>query len=221
MSDMFTNRMLLEIQQREEDIVGFASPPIPALDAQITLFNMFYENPAITVGGQITGMLRPSLRRTLGIDSKFDREYFKVPPELIAGPVAMGIDAQDPIAVASFYQSLLGGQIIPRQGTTAEGAVNGWVYPLDLKQRAKLKTYIAIANETTGILSLNANYYKLFTEAQGTTYEGVGLLPSMTTTPMKMTEKDRIEYYNLMSRQRALEEELKEKQRQLRGVRGQ
>ena len=213
--DKFINRMVLGMQQREEDIVAYASAPIPALDAPVQFFNLLY-HPLDFASDTITGTLRPSIARWLKTKSKFDREYYRVPPEFIVGA---GVTFDNPEQIAKFYQDIVGGTIIPREGTPAEGAVDGFVYPMDEKQREKFKAYVNLIN-TTGAISMYQDWFKMFS-GEGTAYEEVPAAAVPFTTPMKLTEKDRIEYYNLQARQRALEAELKEKERELRKQRGQ
>lgn len=220
--DKFSNRIMLNIMSREEDMVAFASPAIPALDAPLQAFRLFYD--PLGEAGQVTaGLLNPAIKRFIKVPSKFDREYYRIPPEVLNPallPNAPFYDLNDPMQVASFWQGWLGGSITPREGTPAEGAINGYVYPLDENQRAKLKSFLETIGNTTGLVSMNSNYYKLF-QGEATTYEDVPFPARVATTPMKLTEKDRIELYNLKARQEALESELKQKKSELRRQRSQ
>jgi hypothetical protein len=220
--DKFSNRIMLNIMSREEDMVAFASPAIPALDAPMQAFRLFYD--PIGEAGQVTaGLLNPAIKKLVKVPSKFDREYYRIPPEVLNPavlPHTPFYDLNDPMQVATFWEGWLGGSITPRQGTPAEGALNGYVYPLDENQRAKLKTFLETIGNTTGLVSMNSNYYKLFS-GEATTYEDVPFPARVVTTPMKLTEKDRIELYNLKARQEALESELKQKKSELRRQRSQ
>jgi hypothetical protein len=207
---------------REEDMVAFGSPPIPALDAPLQAFRLFY-NPVGEVGEVTAGLLNPAIKKLVKVPSKFDREFYRIPPEVLNPavlPHSLFYDLNDPLQVASFWEGWLGGSITPREGTPAEGALNGYVYPLDENQRAKLKTFLETIGNTTGFVSMNSNYYKLFS-GEGTTYEGVPFPARVVTTPMGLTEKDRIELYNLQARQAEIEKELAAKKSELRRQRNQ
>ena len=216
--DKFHSRFVLYINDREEDSVAFTSPPIPALDAPMQTFSFFY-SPVKEGAGAIVGLLRPTLRNFIGLKGKFDREFYRLPPELVNGGPSALFDSEDPYAVAAFYEEMLGGTITPQQATASEGGVSGYKYPLDERQRANLKLYLELANTFTGAVSLNTNYYKLFS-GEGTTYEEANLLEYTTTTPMRLTSKEEIELYNLRARRRELEKQLSFQRNQLREKRG-
>lgn len=208
--DKFSNRFILALP-KEGEVAAWASKPIPALDAPLQFFNLVMD-PASFAQETVTGSLRPNFKMLLSTPDKFDRTYYRLPAEFVSSAFF-----DNPQQVASFYESILGGSIAPRPGTEQEGAVNGYVYPLDTKQRAKLKEYLKLIS-ITGAVSMYSDWYKIFS-GEGTTYTDVPALLAPAISPMKMSDKELIEYYNLLSRQRAIEEQRDTKKKELRRLR--
>jgi len=197
-----------------------ASAPLPTLDGVYSLGEFIKLEPS----GIFAGAVRPEFGALLGVEKAFDPQFNKVPAEHIAYLSMPGILTDTtPLDVINFIVVGLGGdQVVPVKAEPGreniDGAVDGWIYPLDTPaQKKAYKRFFDILS-LPGITTAATDYARM-AKAEGTKVAAIdetglltgGLLFGIgLTTPMAYVSPERQAYYDKLSRLKALEAAVKD-----------
>jgi len=224
MNPMALEKITVRMSQGETRDFYMMSPPIPTLGAMLLTFSVAEDIVSLGRGEEPTGVTRsiagfvtPGLKMVLQYPDMFEYRGANMPPEYVMA--ANAFCAGDPTCTAGILQSIVGGELLPLPGMADEGAVNGFVYPLNEAQRERLvaeKKLFAITGFDAPIMEWSKVVYGGETGKTGqqTTAERVlGL-----TRPMQARTGTKLERSLLDAKQKAMEAEIKSVQSQLRKV---
>lgn len=197
-----------------------ASAPLPTLDGVYSLGEFVKLEPS----GIFAGAVRPEFQALLGVEKAFDPAFNKVPAEHIAYLSIPGmLTDTTPLDVINYIVVGFGGDpVVPVKAQPGrenlDGAVDGWIYPLDTPaQKKAYKRFFDILSYP-GITTVATDIART-AKAEGTKVaatDETGLLTGGLSfgiglaTPMAFVSPERQAYYDKLSRLKALQDAVKD-----------
>ncbi len=200
--DYTLSRPIQSIVNGTEKDIYYAGPPIPLVDATLLLTDLMQprEWPSI-----ISGMLSPSLKLA------FDTGEFYTRTDRLRPETAYWMNT---LRTKAMLEVLLGGTIEAVPGTPEEGAVDGYVYPLDNSQERRYKAMTS-ALQFFGATTLSSDWATTVSgEKKGVEMGPAGraLYPIAATTPMSITRPETQRSRDIDARVREIDERIRELQ---------
>jgi len=198
----------------------FASPSLATLDGIYALAELIKLEPSGIFGSAV----RPEYKALVGLEDSFDPEFKKVPPEHVALLQSLweaneGAPALD--VLNAIVKGLGGDEIVPvpvpADRSAIEGAVGGFIYPLDTpKQRAAYKKFYNVLS-AVGISTLASDAMRTIgTEGTKTSMLSIPQRIGFGTaalTPMTYISPEKQAYYDRLSRFKELQAAVKDIQK--------
>ncbi len=207
-------RTVLDVQKGQEKDWYLATPPIPAIDA-ILLATQIASGD---ISGVVKKQLAPQFKRLLDLESGFGTAK-RIPSEYVN--LLNLTYSEDPNEIASLLQVVVGGQVIPTPTGEEKGGVGGYTYQLNPSQQKRWKVFSKYALDYL-FLATPAKDYSKFFATEGTSSQKLGEIGKLTsligfTTPFAIGKPESTDLFQLISREKELENRIKELRRIQRG----
>ena len=207
-------RTVLDVQKGQDKDWYLATPPIPAIDA-ILLATQIASGD---ISGVVKKQLDPKFKRLLQLEDGFGSAK-RIPSEYIN--ILNLTYSEDPNEIASLLQVVVDSQVIPTPTGEEKGGVGGYTYQLNASQQKRWKTFTTYAFDYLA-LSTPAKDYSKFFATEGTSSQKLGMIGNLTsligfTTPFGIQQPESVDLFQLISREQALENRIKELRRIQRG----
>jgi hypothetical protein len=201
-SVFFPDYSLSRIMYKKDAGIGrdfwVGSAPIPRQEALLMLAGIMSGD----VDETLTRLLHPTWSLALDLES-FKGDYKKIQPEHVW--YISSIVNDDPSQVASIFEAITDGNIIPERATEEAGAINGWVYPLNAEQQKAYKFWVKSLVNFPGIGAPSSDFAKAVSGEGMTTQkmsaaERALLFTPALGTPIKVARPESQQYYDTLAR---------------------